>query len=40
MPPAKVKDAFNISGFIATTEDDFVHTYENMKRARIDPAVF
>ena len=35
-----LKDAFKIKGFTKTTEADFIHTYENLKKAKIDGETF
>jgi ABC-type phosphate/phosphonate transport system substrate-binding protein len=37
---ADVRKAFNCQGFIPTVPDDFVHTYNLIKEARIDPRTF
>ena len=36
----KVKDVFKVKGFIKTTNEDFVHTFDLLKRAHIDPGKF
>jgi len=35
-----VKKAFNIKGFTKTSEADFAHTFNNLKKAKIDPVSF
>lgn len=36
----EVKEAFKARTFIRTTEGDFSHTYDNIKKAHIDPETF
>ena len=36
----EVKSVFKIIGFIKTNEDDFLHTYQNLKKAKIDADKF
>lgn len=35
-----VKKTFKIKGFTKTTEADFAHTFNNLKKAKINPATF